>query len=123
MKNDIEYFYNIKIDKLNNNGNYYFFEYNYNLYYFVILNRPLEDMQDLLNISLELKNKQINCHEFIFNKDKKIVTVIDEVNYVMLKLNILENKEIDLIDIVNFQNGLILNPEKSKLYRNDWANL
>ena len=41
----------------------------------------------------------------------------------MLKLNILENKEIDLIDIVNFQNGLILNPEKSKLYRNDWANL
>ena len=123
MKSDIEFFYNIKIDKLNNNNNYYYFEYDFNSYYFVILNRPLEDMKDLLNISLELKNKHINCHEFIFNKDQKLVTTIDEINYVMLKINVKENQEIDLIDIVNFQNSLILNSEKSKLYRNDWANL
>ncbi len=123
MKSDIEYFYNFKINELNQNNNYYSFIYNYDNYYFVPLNRPLEDLKDLLLVSQELNNKKINTHQFIFNKDQKLVTIIDEVNYIMLKLNENPQKEIDLIDIVNFQNSLILNPEKSKLYRNDWANL
>lgn len=123
MKSDIEYFYNIKIENLNSKGNYYFFESNYNKYYFVVLTRPLEDLQDLLTVTSELQTKNIKCHEFIYNKDNKIVTVIDDIKYVLLKVNYNSNESLDLIDITNFQKNLVLNPEKSKLYRNDWANL
>lgn len=123
MKSDIEYFYNIKIDQFEQIDAYYTFEYNFSKYYFVLLERPLEDLKDLNNIINELKNKNIKCHEFVLNKDFKLVTNIDDINYIMLKLQEKEDIQLDIFDIINFQNQLKLNPEKSKLYRNDWANL
>ncbi len=123
MKSDIEYFYNLKIAKLNSNSHYYFFEYNYSTYYFTSFTRPIEDLTDLIRVSEELRNRNINCHEFIYNKDGKIVTVIDDVKYIMLKINVDINTEIDLIDIYKMQNSLTLNAEKSKLYRNNWGEL
>ena len=122
MKNDIEYFYNLKINKLDHKNNYYIFEYNFLTFYFILLTRPIEDLPDLYNVTQELINKKILTHEFILNKDGKLVTRIEDNNYVLLKINT-SNVEFDLIDIVKFQNSLILNKEKSKLYRNDWATL
>ncbi len=120
MKSDIEYFYNIKIEKLYNKENYYYFYYEFNTYYFIPTTRPIEDFQDIIKVENELANKGIFCHQFINNKEGKIITVLDEIKYVMLKIQ-MENEEIDLIDLAKFQNSLILTREKSKLYRNDWA--
>ncbi|HJJ16523.1 MAG TPA: hypothetical protein OIM63_00305 [Bacilli bacterium] len=123
MKKDIEYYYNIKIDHLEQLNNCYFFKYNNENYYFVLLNRPEEDLKEILIVCEELKNKGILCHNFMLNKDKKIVTIINNINYVMLKPLQNEKEELDLIDITNIQNNLLLKEEKSKLYRNDWARL
>ena len=122
MKSDIEYYYNIHINKLNTFKNNYSFEYNLEKYYFVMYQRPIEDLKDLYNVTIELRNKNISCHQFVLNKNNKIITNIDNTNYVMLKVE-QDNQEIDLIDIMKFQNSLILTKEQSKLYRNDWANL
>ncbi len=123
MKKDIEYYYNIKIEHLEQLNNCYFFKYNNENYYFVLLNRPEEDLKEILIVCEELKNKGILCHNFMLNKDKKIVTIINNINYVMLKPLQNEKEELDLIDITNIQNNLLLKEEKSKLYRNDWARL
>ena len=95
MKSDIEYFYNIKIEKLYNKENYYYFYYEFNTYYFIPTTRPIEDFQDIIKVENELANKGIFCHQFINNKEGKIITVLDEIKYVMLKIQ-MENEEIDL---------------------------
>lgn len=123
MKNDIEYYYNIKIDNLEQLNNCYYFSYNQNPYYLVELNRPVEDLKDILNVCEELKKKNIKCHMFMLNKDQKIITQINNINYLILKPLENEKDEVDLIDIVKFQNNLVLIQEKSKLYRNDWGKL
>lgn len=123
MKKEIQYYYNIKIAEVEKLTNCYSFCYELQDYYFVPLNRPLEDMKDILTVCQELQSKNIHCHNIMVNKDQKLITNIDNQNYILLKPNINEKKELDLIDIKKFQSSLILKQEKSKLYRNDWANL
>ena len=123
MKSDIEYYYNLNIDKLDNKEGIYYFNYYQNKYYFVVLKRPVEDLEDILQIVYELKVRNILCHEFILNINNKIITTIDNINYVMLKINDEESKNIELYDILNVQKNLKLTTEKSKLYRNNWAEL
>lgn len=123
MKSDIEYFYNIKLDSFNQIRDYYAFELNLDKYYFCPFKRPLEDFEDLLKVSNELENKNILCHKFMLNKDKKYITTINNQNYILLRIRINEAEEIDLFEIEKIQNNLILNSEKSKLYRNNWGKL
>ena len=123
MKSDIEYYYNIRIDKLNNYHNYYSFTYATDKYIFVNYERPEEDLKELNNVVRELKTKNIRCHEFVLNKDSKIITTMDNINYVMLKINVFEEQIIDLFDIIDFHQYLVLNSKQSKLYRNNWGEL
>lgn len=123
MKSDIKYFYNLDIQELINNKDYYIFDIGLDKYYFCLLKRPVEDIQDLVNISLELASKNIPTHKFIFNKDNKVITKINDNNYVLLKIITNEDKELDLYDMLQFQNSLVLNSKNSKLYRNNWGEL
>ena len=123
MKSDIEYFYNIKINQLEKNYNYYLFKYNLFEYIFVLYQRPKEDIKLLNNIVGKLKEKNIALHEFVFNKDYKLITTIDNENYVLLKINGSKEKILDIFDIISFQQSVLINNYDNKLYRNNWASL
>lgn len=123
MKNNIEFFYNLPVNQLKEYDQYYSFISNNSKYYFLLNTRPIEDLKEISAIVLELHEKNIAVHSFILNKDQKLLTTINEKNYLLLKINTSDTLELDLIDIVNFQNQLILKSENNKLYRNDWAGL
>ncbi len=122
MKQTINYYYNLDIQKLDEyNGKYHFINNKYD-YYFIYYNRLIDELDDIINCSIDLQQKGINCHKIIFNIENKPLTKVGEYNYILLKTsNITE--EYDLIDIIDMQKKLVLNPNKSKLYRNNWSKL
>ena len=66
--------------------------------------------------------KGINVHEVIRNRDNSFLTKVNEYNYILFKVNNL-SEEYDIFDMVNISNKLVLNNNKSSLYRNNWGSL
>lgn len=122
MKNNLQYYYNLELTEINEKGNMYNFEINGFLYYFVPYKRPIEDLKEIYHICEELLRRQYPCHSFILNKDSKLITTINEENYLMLKINADKDKIIKLADINLFSKLFHLN-QNNKLYRGNWGKL
>lgn len=122
MKQAIKYYYNIDIENLDEwNGNYHFILNKWD-YYFVFYNRSMEELTDIVSCTNEIKRKGINCHTIMVNRDNQVLTKIGDTYYILLAVYN-PNEEYDLIDIIDLQKKLILNPNHSKIYRNNWATL
>jgi len=122
MKESINFAYgiNVNVEKFNE---YYKFLLKNESFYFVPYFRSDDELKDIINCSRELKTKGICCHDIFFNKEGKILTKIGNVNYVLLKVNGNIEELFDITDIVGINNKLILNEQKSKLYRNNWGEM
>ena len=123
MKRIIEYFYNIKISEIYHDNNIYYFFLGITKYYLCPLNRPIEDLEPLKQLCLELKTKNILTYDLVLNIEGKLYTVYNNVNYVLLKSPKYENQKITYNDI----NYIMLNTYDikidKKLLRNNWINL
>lgn len=84
-------------------------------YYFMKCLRTEEELKDIINICLELKNKGIRVDELILNVEKKIVTN----NFILLKINFFLNSDTTLKEILNYNEKLTV----SKQVVNNWASL
>jgi len=97
MKNFIEYFYNIKIDKLIHENKYYSFKYNsytYKLYnYYNDTN-----IEHLIDINRKMLNNTL-VSEIIINKDGNAISRYNNNDYILLKIFINPFKEITLNEI------------------------
>ena len=85
-------------------------------------NRGLEELEDIIGVCNEKFLKGINVHEVIRNRDNSFLTKVNEYNYILFKVNNL-SEEYDIFDMVNISNKLVLNNNKSSLYRNNWGSL
>lgn len=103
MKNIIEYFYRIEIEKiiykndvyifLSNNRRYIFKEFNYG---------------ENINF-LEETQKYNLFHKIIFNFQGDIFTTYNGKRYILMKINIKDNRKISLYDILNVSRIVKLN--------------
>lgn len=119
MKNLLLYNYNIDVENIKKiDSQKYYFYIDYNKYYLIEFNRVLKDIEDIYEL---LKNNINNYHFIIKNKFGQIFTNDNGKNYILLKINIPENNEIDIFDILN--NQIIVDNNKYKLQRNNWSNL
>ena len=123
MKNTINFYYNIFLDELIKKDNCYYFYYGGDEYYFVPLNRPYDDVQGIYKLNLEMKKRKCLVHELVLNKDKSIITVVNGISYVLIKLCKYKNDKVFLNDI-NYIQNMTVNIECDKsLVRNDWIKL
>ena len=123
MKNTINFYYNIFLDELIKKDNCYYFYYSGDEYYFVPLNRPYDDVQSIYKLNLEMKKRRCLVHELVLNKDKSIITVVNGISYVLIKLCKYKNDKVFLNDI-NYIQNMTANIECDKsLVRNDWIKL
>ena len=123
MKDIINYYYNLNIQAVEDWDNLFTFTWNNNLFYLVPFNRSQKELRELLEINQELKQKGLQTHDLIANKFGKILTNIYEVNYVLLKIVNDQDEKYDLKDMKNITEKLVLNTNKSYLYRNIWSEL
>ena len=122
MKETIKYYYNIDIDDLKEQDGKYFFKYQNQDFFFVYFNRDLEELNDILICLNNMKEKGIDVHNIIINRNNEYLTKVNNFNYILMSVNNY-NEEYDIFDIVNMTSKLTLNYNTSKMYRNNWSSL
>ncbi|MBQ6841549.1 MAG: hypothetical protein IJO63_05520 [Bacilli bacterium] len=122
MKQTIEYYYSLKLDKLFIEGDAYHFILDDSDYYFVFCNRTIDDLKEIVECSRQLKEKNVICHDIILNNKQEVITKIEDVNYILLKVAN-KDRELSIVEIIEQNKKTKLSSIKTKLYRNDWANL
>ena len=123
MKNTVDYYYNIRIDNLiKGNKDYYFFIDN-NEYHLIKYNRPIEDAFPIYKLNIEMIKRNALVHEIILNKDKQVITKINNEPYVLLKLCKHNNNEVKLPDINYIQNATYNIEFDKTLLRDEWVKL
>lgn len=123
MKNTINYYYNILVEDFIRTDKDYYFHLNNEEYHLVVFNRPYEDVEPVYKLNIEMKKIGCIVHEIIINKDKQVVTMINDIPYVLLKLCKYKNDRVFLNDINYIQNMTFNIKFDKSLLRNDWVKL
>lgn len=122
MKETLEYYYGLDIESIEElDGKYHIKQENQD-YFFVFYNRGIEELEDIINVSNEMVKKGINVHKILININNSFLTKVGEYNYILFVVSNL-NEEYDIFDMVKISEKLILNNNKSNLYRNNWGTL
>lgn len=109
MKNLLEYYYNIYPDKMYERNNYYYFFIEDIKYYLVPFDRSIDELNNLVELTNKLYLKNIKVHTFIKNKDNEFYVKNNNEKYVLLRVNANEKEEIDIYDILRFNNIDVIN--------------
>lgn len=121
MKNAIKYYYNFDVTLIHRNNDEYEI-YNGNKRYRLIKYEKLSiEADEKYSLQLYLQSINVYCHKIIKNVMKKIITIINEKNYIMIQM-VMPNRVIKLEDIIHMSNiWLIENLKYNK--KNSWQKL
>lgn len=123
MKNLINYYYNLFPDNIHQTDNYLFFLYDNEKYYLFRYDRSLPEVKSLFELNIEMLRRNILVHEIVLNKDRQVITVVDNIPYILMKVYVNEQKKTTLSDI-NYINAntKFIRPDPL-LTRNNWIKL
>lgn len=123
MNNYINFYYELYPDDIVKKGNHYYFVLNNEKYYFVTYDRDVNEADTLYKLNKEMISRNSLVHEIILNKKGEVITLIDEVYYVLLRVYVNESAVITIDDVVfmlNSNDGVFSN---SVISRTDWIKL
>lgn len=123
MNNYINFYYELYPDDIVKKGNHYYFVLNNEKYYFVTYDRDVNEADTLYKLNKEMISRNSLVHEIILNKKGEVITLIDEVYYVLLRVYVNESVVITIDDVVfmlNSNDGVFSN---SVISRTDWIKL
>lgn len=118
MQNIINFYYRIKPEKIINRQNNYFFYLNNLLYNLTPYYKPPEEIEEIYKLNQTLSKYRI--HKIIPNKDNSPLTPINNNQYILLQINVKEQKKISLAEI-NYLSNLKISSDK--LIRSNWYRL
>jgi hypothetical protein len=119
MKNAISYYYNITANVIHQTGKTFKFTNNGENYILTTCER--EDIDDIYELSYNLIKQGVLCHQIILNNSNSIITNINNLPYILMKV-LVNNDKITLNDIINF-NNTIITVKLDNLRRDNWFNL
>lgn len=117
MKNIIEFYYNIKINKLHSKNDYYFFNINNNSFIFKPYYKDTRTAESIYYLNNILRG-QIKLDNIIPNKYNNAITTIENTPYILIQTS--NNKIITLPIISYISNTKINNNNIKELERNNW---
>ena len=119
MKNAINYYYNLFPDDIHQTDKLFYFDKGQERYILLLYEGDVNTLQEIYNLHVSLLQKKVYVHQILLNKDGQIVTLINGLPYILLK--VLHYKEkIDLNNVLSFSN---VGMESSKLEIADWGTL
>lgn len=120
MKNNIIYYYNIYINNLYQTNNYFYFYLNNQKYELTIYTKDIKKQKEIYQLNQKMLIANILVNEIIPNKDNNIVTIINNIPYILCKINVNEEKEITLQELTLYTNYRL---EYSNLLKRDNWNI
>lgn len=118
MKNNIMYYYNLNIDNIYQNNNYFYFYIDKERYELVIYNRDIKEWQAIYELNRKMVLSNILVHEIIPNKDNYVVTIINNIPYILYKVYTNKEKELTLNELTYLSNYIF--EYKEELKRDNW---
>ena len=120
MKNAIIYYYNLNVKDVHQNVNYYWFDIDGEMYYLYKMDN--ENVDELLVIVNELLNNNVRCHLPVPNKQNNIITNINGINYILLRIRV-KSKEPIIINDLYLINSIKVNEinKKKDLWYDLWT--
>lgn len=122
MKNEILYHYNIYVSSLNEESGNYSFIYDNSSYFLQFFDRPLEDLDYLYELNQEMIRNGVTVHRIIPCTDNSLMMFINNKPYVLLKLVRLDNRKININDILLY-NYIPSSRTVNKLNKSNWSSL
>lgn len=119
MKNTINYYYNLNPNRIKQLFNYYYFYVDNEVYFFVIYTRKIEDIRAIFDFNQKMLLNDIMVNEIINNTTNTILTYINQIPYILIKISININKPITLAEIHYIASNNIL--YSNELMRSNWA--
>jgi len=122
MKNVLNYYYNLNptsIHQVNKNYRCYIDDDEYLL---VSCDRDSEVINEIFELSKYLLENQIPCHQIILNKSGEIITIINALPYILLKIFI-KNRMTSIDDLIFFSNFNFNDNEFKRLNKSNWQDL
>lgn len=104
MKNNIMYYYNLRIDNITQNNNNYYFTINNDNYCFTIYTRDIKESNGIYKLNKYMLSSNILVHEIIPNKDNYVVTIINNIPYILYKIYINKNKKLTINELTYLSN-------------------
>lgn len=123
MENMIRFHYNLECQNFSKKQDTYHFSVDQQNFLLCPFQRSSDELEDIYQICEELKRMGYPVHTFILNRENKLISSINNNNYILLKLEEDKQKEYNILDMISFHNHLHLSTVKSKLYRNLWGEL
>lgn len=123
MKNAIRYYYNLYVENIHQADQQYRFQIEQDHYLFIVVDLSLEEVMEVYQLSTQLLQHGVLCHEIILNQQNQVVTIINQKPYVLLKMRFYKNDLVILNDCFYLtQYGIEAN-KSDLLKRNDWYQL
>lgn len=123
MNNYLNYYYGLYPLELHQSVDFFYFELNSKLYYFIIYKRPITESKALYELTVSLILKQLAVHQIILNKDYSPLTYINNIPYLLLKTNINTFSKVTLNDILYLAFNSEVNGDFKSLIKTDWPTL
>lgn len=120
MKNAIYYYYQLSTSHVHQTDKKYRFFVGESEYLLTPVDLPLNLIYPLYQLTMQLYQKNIYCHQFIPNKDGELVTYINQVPYVLLRIYYHDKRLITIDDITTFTNQIQYLQVIPELKRNNW---
>ena len=103
MKNAIFYYYNLNPITLIKRNQRFEFQIGQTQYIFLPCSFPLEQLFSLYQLTLKLHQHHIPVHQIILNKDRQLVTFMNQIPYILLQVYVSKDTPIIFRDILQFQ--------------------
>lgn len=120
MKETIEYYYNLEVNDLEEFDGKYHFKIENSDFFFVFFNRNVDELDDIIKVSFNMKEKGIDTNSILLNINKSFLTKVNGYDYILFTVTNMYEKY-DIFDMVSLMNRLVLTDESTKLYRNNWG--
>lgn len=103
MKNTIKYFYNIDANNIRQSGDVFFIESNSDIFALQNCNNYVDTIDEIYQLNIYLNYNNVYIYSIIKNRFNNLITIINENNYILLKVDSYYDKNVTLEMIYDFQ--------------------
>lgn len=122
MKNALNYYYNLYPTSIHQVNNSYKCYVNNQEYLLIPYSGDIKIINKLYELNNYLYKINIPCHQIIQNNNGQILTIINNINYILLKIFV-KNRTININDILLFSKAYIDSKQYFELIKDDWYQL
>lgn len=119
----INYYYDLYPVSINEIDDKYMFYINSEKYYFIIYDRNIEELEELVKLNKSMIENGSLVSEIISNKFNDVINNYNGKLYILIRVYVNDSKKVDINDLIYMLNEKEVNTSYKNISRTNWAKL